>query len=95
MIVLGEFEMHRRHLRQTIQTGARVFAAGDVERIEQVQTAQVVLEQRGGAAVFAWALGEYLRVLVGAEQQRHPSVAGHVLIQQPDKLSPEIGGQVS
>ncbi|MNL28892.1 hypothetical protein D3C87_1505570 [compost metagenome] len=73
--------MLRRHFRQTIQTGARLFAAGDVERIEQVQAAQVILEQRVGAAVFAWAFGEHLRVLVGAEQQRHPAVAGHVLVQ--------------
>ncbi|MNL67718.1 hypothetical protein D3C87_1923370 [compost metagenome] len=73
--------MLRGHFRQAIQAGARLFAAGDIERVEQVQAAQVILEQRVRAAVFAGAFGEHLRVLVGAEQQRYPTVAGHVLVQ--------------
>ncbi len=44
LIVLGEFEMLRRHFRQVIQPGARSFAAGEVKRVEQVQTAQVILK---------------------------------------------------
>ncbi|MNF74977.1 hypothetical protein D3C84_570260 [compost metagenome] len=91
LVILGQLEVLRGHFRQAIQPGARLLATGDVEGVEQVQAAQVILEQLVRAAVFAGAFGEHLRALIGAEKQRHPAVEGHVLVQQAYKLGPEIG----
>ncbi|MNH70669.1 hypothetical protein D3C73_228020 [compost metagenome] len=44
LVILGQLEMLRCHLGQAIQTGAGLLAAGDVEGIEQVQAAQIILE---------------------------------------------------
>ncbi|MNZ69188.1 hypothetical protein D3C78_874800 [compost metagenome] len=82
LVVLSQFEVLWRYFGQAIEAGARLLAAGDVERVQQEQPHEVVLKQRVGAAVLARAFGEDLGALVAVVQQHHPAVEAHVLIQQ-------------
>ena len=56
-----------------------------------VQAVEVVLEQMVRRAICARAFGEHQRPVLAAEQQRHPTVGRHVLVQQPHQLGPEVG----
>ncbi|MNN42818.1 hypothetical protein D3C81_1570260 [compost metagenome] len=67
-----------------------MLAAGDIEGVQLVEAAQVILEQRVGPAVGARAFGEHLGPAV-AEEQDDPAVEGHVLLQQAHQGEPESG----
>ncbi|MNC35478.1 hypothetical protein D3C75_839650 [compost metagenome] len=89
LVVVRLLETLRGHIRQAHQAGHRSLSAGHVERVQQVQAVQVVLEQRVRVAVCTGAFGKHLRAPCG-EQQRHPAVAGNVLVQQPHQGCPEV-----
>ena len=89
LVVIGLLEAFRCHVGQTEQAAARVLAAGDVERVEQVEASQVVLEQRVRPAVGARAFGEHLWPAL-AEQQGHPAVERNVLFEQAYQANPEV-----
>ena len=68
----------------------RVLAAGDIERVEQVEAVEIILEQMVRGAVGTRAFGEHQRAVLAAEQQHHPTVERHVLVEQAHQLGPEV-----
>lgn len=88
-VVLSIAKTLRRHLGQAEQATRRLLAVGDVERVEQVQTLHIVVEQRIWPAALVGAFGEDARALV-AEQQRHPAAELHMLVEYIGQRAPEI-----